>query len=56
MFTFDPVGVYSTTAVVDSIKQFLKVFRINETSVFQAYEHIKIQMNGGNAPTAKLSG
>ena len=56
MFTFDPVGVYSTTAVVDSIKQFLKVFRINETSVFQAYEHIKTQMNGGNVPTAKLSG
>ena len=42
--------------VVNSIKQFLKVFKINETSVFQAYEHIKTQMNGGNAPTAKLSG
>lgn len=53
MFTFDPVGVYSTTTVVDSIKQFLKFFKINETSVFQAYE---TQMNGGNAPTAKLSG
>ena len=56
MFTFDSVGVYSTTTVVDSIKQFLKFFKINETSVFQAYEHIKTQMNGGNAPTAKLSG